>query len=55
MGTLSQQANERHAMSFTESLLDPTRRPQVVQAIATVVDQEVAAKSGLGGMALKGA
>ncbi|MEL4504305.1 hypothetical protein AAEX63_03270 [Luteococcus sp. H138] len=40
-------------MSFTESLLSPTNRPQVVDAIATVVDQEVAGKGGLGGMALK--
>ncbi|GAA1398853.1 DUF6918 family protein [Luteococcus peritonei] len=42
-------------MSFTDSLLDPAKRPQVVQAIAAVVDQEVDAKSGLAGMALKGA
>lgn len=42
-------------MSFTESLLDPTRRPQVVAAIATVVDEQVDAQSGLSGMALKAA
>ncbi|MEL4359123.1 MULTISPECIES: DUF6918 family protein [unclassified Luteococcus] len=42
-------------MSFSESLLNPTNRPQVVQAISTVIDQEVAGKGGLGGMALKGA
>lgn len=42
-------------MGFTERLLDPAQRAQVVDAIANVVDQEVGAKSGLSGMALKGA
>lgn len=42
-------------MSFTESLLDQAKRPQVVAAIAKVVDEEVSSKSGLSGMALKGA
>lgn len=40
-------------MSFTDSLLDPAKRPQVVQSLSTVIDQEVESKSGLGGMALK--
>ncbi|WP_420175887.1 DUF6918 family protein [Luteococcus sp. OSA5] len=40
-------------MSFTDQLLDPAKRPQVVQAISTVIDQEVESKGGLGGMALK--
>lgn len=42
-------------MSFSESLLDPAKRPQVVTAIATVIDEEVNSKGGLGGMAIKGA
>ncbi|MGO4956569.1 DUF6918 family protein [Luteococcus sp. Sow4_B9] len=40
-------------MSFTEQLLDPAKRPQVVEAISTVIDQEVESKGGLGGMAIK--
>lgn len=42
-------------MTFTESLLATDTRPQVVAAIARVVDEEVGSKSGLSGMALKGA
>lgn len=42
-------------MGFTEQLLDPAKRPQVVAAIAQMVDDEVASKSGLTGMAIKGA
>lgn len=42
-------------MSFSESLLNPAHRPQVVDAITTVIDEEVAGKGGLSGMAVKGA
>ncbi len=42
-------------MTFTASLLDPAKRPQVVAAIAKVLDEEVSSKSGLSGIALKGA
>lgn len=40
-------------MSFTDSLLDPARRPEVVKAIADVVESQVAGLSGLSGMAVK--
>lgn len=40
-------------MSLPEILLAPERRPAVVADLAAVVDQEVAGKSGLGGMAVK--
>ena len=39
-------------MTFTTSLLDPAKRPQVVAAIAKVLDEEVSSKSGLSGIAL---
>ncbi len=41
--------------TLAEILLQPSKRPQVVQECAQLVDDEVAAKSGLGGLAVKGA
>lgn len=40
-------------MSFTEQLLDPAVRPQVVTAVANVIEKTVENQSGLSGMALK--
>lgn len=39
--------------SLAQSLLDPTRRPAVVQTLVGVVDAEVARTSGLGGTVIK--
>lgn len=41
--------------SLSDILLDPSRRDQVVTSLVGVIDSEVSGKSGLGGMALKGA
>lgn len=40
-------------MSFTEQILEPSRRPQVVAAIAGVIESTVEQQSGLSGMAIK--
>jgi len=37
------------------TLLEPTRRPAVVTALAGVIDSEVGGKSGIGGTAIKAA
>lgn len=39
--------------SLQQILLDPARRPAVVETLAGVVDAEVASKSGLGGKIIK--
>jgi len=39
--------------SLSQTLLDPARRPAVVETLVGVVDAEVAAKSGLGGKIIK--
>lgn len=39
--------------SLSQTLLDPARRPAVVDRLASVVDAEVAAKTGLGGKIIK--
>ena len=40
-------------MSLSEILMTPERRPVVAAELATVIDREVAAKSGLSGAAIK--
>ena len=40
-------------MSLREVINDPTKKPAVVSDCAILVDEEVAAKSGLSGMAVK--
>ena len=42
-------------MTLSEKLLAPSLRPQVLKDSVQLVDQEVASKSGLSGMAIKGA
>lgn len=44
---------KRQAVSFSEQILDPSRRPQVVAAIAGVIESTVESQSGLSGMAIK--
>lgn len=41
--------------ALSEKLLDPAVRPQVVTDCEKLVDEEVASKGGLAGMAIKGA
>ncbi|MCK0113866.1 hypothetical protein MWU75_17100 [Ornithinimicrobium sp. F0845] len=38
---------------LSQTLLDPARRPAVVESLVRVVDAEVAAKSGIGGKIIK--
>lgn len=40
-------------MKLSESLLDPAKKPAVVKDCCTLIDEEVAAKSGLSGLAVK--
>ena len=41
--------------TLSESLLSPANRPRLVRDCATLVDEEVAKKGGLSGLAIKGA
>ncbi|MED5465626.1 MAG: hypothetical protein VX699_13335 [Myxococcota bacterium] len=41
-------------MSLRQTLLNDTNRPQLIQDCVTLVHDEVAAKPGLGGVAIKG-
>lgn len=40
-------------MGFTEQILEPSRRSEVVAAIAGVIESTIAGQSGLSGMAVK--
>ncbi len=40
-------------MALRDALLDPTKKPAVIRDCTTLIDEEVASKSGLSGLAVK--